>query len=61
MTGKIDYAPHYLIAKKNIHDMYKQLNTGEFTEAASLIDQTIVELRLIRAAVKTHMEPNIHE
>lgn len=61
MTSKIDYAPHYLIAKKNIHDVYKKLNDGEFTESVLLIDQTIAELRLMRAAVKSHMEPYTHE
>lgn len=53
---RLDFSPHYLAAKKNLQDLYKQLNNGEYINAASLIDETIVELRLMRTAVKTHVK-----
>lgn len=53
---QLDYAGHYLEAKKNMLETYNLLNKRQFTEAATLIDQTIVELRLMRQAVKTHIK-----
>lgn len=53
---QLEYASHYLEAKKNINKAYNLLNKRQFTDAATLIDQTIVELRLMRQAVKTHIK-----
>ena len=53
---QLDYSPHYLQAKQNLTKIYELLNKRDIIPAASLIDETIVELRLMRNAVKTHVE-----
>jgi len=52
----LDYAGHYLEVKKNLTKAHDLLNKKQFREAASLIDEMIVELRLMRQAVKTHIK-----
>jgi hypothetical protein len=56
MDKKIDYAPHYLEAKKKIDEAYRMLLVHEYEDAATLISDTIAELRLMRAAVRSHVE-----
>lgn len=55
INGKIDYAAHELQAKYLLKQTHDLLLKGEWQEAASTIDATIVELRLFRAAVKSHI------
>jgi hypothetical protein len=52
----LEYAGHYLEAKKKLTEIHELLNKRRFKEAAGLIDQTIVELRLMRQAVKTYVK-----
>lgn len=52
----LEYSNHYLQAKKNLTQIHELLNKRQFKEAAGLIDQTIVELRLMRQAVKTYVK-----
>lgn len=56
MSNKLDYAPHYLEAKKKLTEAHELLLKNRFVEAAGVIDQIVVELRLMRAAVKSHVE-----
>jgi hypothetical protein len=56
MSNKVDYAPHYLEAKKKLTEAHELLLKNKFKEAASLIDEIVVELRLMRTAVKSHAE-----
>ena len=56
MSNKLDYAPHYLEAKKKLTEAHELLLKNRFIEAAGVIDQIVVELRLMRAAVKSHVE-----
>ena len=56
MKDKIDYAPHYLEAKKKLGEAHELLLKNRFVDAAGLIDQAVVELRMMRAAVKSHVE-----
>lgn len=56
MKDKLDYAPHYLEAKKKLNEAHELLLKNRFVDAAGLIDQIVVELRLMRAAVKSHVE-----
>ena len=51
-----EYAGHYLESKKNLNQIHELLNKKQFREAAALIDQTIVELRLMRQAVRTYVK-----
>jgi hypothetical protein len=56
MVDKVDYAPHYLEAKKKLDEAYKMLLVHDYEDAATLISNTIAELRLMRAAVRSHVE-----
>jgi len=56
MKDKIDYAPHYLETKKKLTEVHELLLKNKFKEAAGMINEIIVELRLMRAAVKSHVE-----
>lgn len=53
---KLDYAPYYLDAKKKLQEAHDLLLKNRFVEATSLIDEIVVELRMMRAAVKSHVE-----
>jgi hypothetical protein len=53
---KLDYAPHYLDAKKKLQEVHELLLKNRFIEAAAMIDKIVVELRMMRAAVKSHVE-----
>ena len=56
MKQKLDYAPHYLEAKKKLQEAHDLLLRNRFVEAAATIDEIVVELRMMRAAVKSHVE-----
>jgi hypothetical protein len=56
MKDKLDYAPHYLESKKKLTEAHELLLKNKFKEAAGTINEIIVELRLMRAAVKSHVE-----
>lgn len=54
--NEIDYAPYYLEAKKKLSEAHALLNKQQYSEAASAINEIIVELRMMRVAIKSHME-----
>ena len=56
MKDKVDYAPHYLEAKKKLTEVHELLLKNKFKEAAGLIDEIVVELRLMRTAVRSHAD-----
>lgn len=56
VKSNVDYAPHYLEAKKKINDAYELLKRNRFVEATTAIDAAVVELRMMRAAVRSHVE-----
>lgn len=56
MKQPIDYAVYYLDAKKKLTEVHDLLNKKHYLEASSLIDEIVVELRMMRAAIKTHIE-----
>jgi hypothetical protein len=53
---KLDYAPHYLETKKQLNEIYQLLNNKEFRQAAGKIEFAISELRLMKAAVNSHLD-----
>ena len=56
MKQPIDYSPYELEAKKLLREINDLLKRGRYKEAAGLIDDTIVELRMMKAAVNSHMK-----
>jgi non-homologous end joining protein Ku len=56
MNKKIDFAPYYLEADKKMKEAYELLKVSKYEEAAVLIDEATIELRMMRVAVKSHVE-----
>ena len=54
-TVLLDYAVHELAAKKLMAEVHSLLLKHKYIEAAGKIDETVVELRMMRAAVKSHL------
>ena len=52
----VDYAAHELQVKWLMKQVHQLLLERDFVAAASTIDATIVELRLMRTAVKSHIK-----
>lgn len=59
-TVKIDtalnYTAHELKVKELLKEVHEHLLRNNYVSAASTIEQAIVELRLMRATVKSHVE-----
>lgn len=56
VVNKIDYTPYYLSVNESLKNTYDMLKKNQFIEAATTIDEMIVELRMMKAAVKSHVE-----
>lgn len=56
MKNKLDYAPYYLNAKKRLKEAHELLLKNQFEEAATLLDEVVIEVRMMRVAVKSHVE-----
>ncbi len=56
MKHKIDYAPYYLNAKARLQEAYDALKEGKYKEAVEILDDAAIEVRLMRVAVKSHVE-----
>lgn len=56
MKNKLDFAPYYLDVKKKLQEVHELLLKNQFVEAASKLDEVAVEVRMMRAAVKSHVE-----
>lgn len=56
MKDKLDYAPHYLEADKKLKEAYDLVLKRKFTQAAAILDEAAVAVRLMRVAVKSHAE-----
>lgn len=56
MKDKLDYAPYYLEAKKKLQEAHELLLKNNFTGALNKLDDVIVASRMMRNAVKSHVE-----
>lgn len=56
MKKPLDYSPYYLDAKTKLKEVHDLLNKQRYIDAASLLDEVVVELRMMRAAIKSHIE-----
>lgn len=52
---KVDYAPHYLEIESNLKIVHEMLKRGNYVEALSVVDEITVECRLLRTAIKSHV------
>jgi hypothetical protein len=55
MRTKLDYACHEIEAKKLIREASDLLTRSRFVDALEMIDDAIVELRMMKAAVNSHI------
>ena len=56
ITDQLDYAPHELEAKRLMKEAHKLLLRSEVVEAVKALDLALVELRLMRTAVISHIK-----
>lgn len=56
MKNKMDYSPYYLEAKKKLDEAYDALKTNQYETAALLLEEAVAEVRLMKIAVKSHVE-----
>ena len=56
IDNSLDYAAHELKIKRLMKELHEYLLRNDFVSAASTIDHAIVELRLMRAAVKNRIK-----
>lgn len=55
-TVLLDYSVHELAAKKIMKEVHDLLLKHHYVEAASKADEAIVELRMMRVAIKSHID-----
>lgn len=55
ITGLLDHSVHELELKKLLKEVHDLLLKQRYVEAASRADEAIVELRLLRTAIKSHI------
>jgi len=56
IDASLNYTAHELKVKELLKEIHEHLLRNNYVSAASTIEQAIVELRLMRAAVKSHVE-----
>ena len=53
---KLDYSPHFLEAKNKLNEIHKLLLKNEFALAAAKTEFVLAELRLMKAAINSHVK-----
>lgn len=56
MKNLLDYAPYELEVKKLVKEVSDLLRANKHKQAAPIIDDIIVELRMMKAAVNSHIK-----
>jgi hypothetical protein len=56
MKAPLDYAPYELEAKKLLREVGELLKINKHAKAATTIDDIIVELRMMKAAVNSNIK-----
>jgi hypothetical protein len=54
-NSRIDFSSHQLEVRKKMKEIHDKLLDNDYGEAANLIDHTVVELRLMKAAINSHV------
>ena len=53
---KLDYSCHELEAKKLLKEIGDNILQNRFMQASELVDEAIVELRMMKAAINSHIK-----
>jgi hypothetical protein len=56
VDSAVDYSEHELQVKRLMKEVHNLLLKSDWKAAASMIDMTVVELRLMRTAVKSQIK-----
>ena len=56
MKTPLDYAPYELEAKKLLRGISELLRLNKYKQAATTIDDVIVELRMMKSAVNSNIK-----
>ena len=56
VSDTVDYAAHELQVKRMLKDAQVSLLDNQYQKAADILDLAIVELRLMRTAVKSYVK-----
>lgn len=56
ITDQLDYTPHELEAKRLLKEIHQLLLLNDFVAAVDGLDRAMVELRLMRTAIKSHIK-----
>jgi hypothetical protein len=56
MKAPLDYAPYELEAKKLLREIGELLKLNKYKQASTTIDDVIVELRMMKAAVNSNIK-----
>jgi hypothetical protein len=56
VDSAVDYSEHELQVKRLMKEVHNLLLKNDWKAAASMIDMTVVELRLMRTAVKSQIK-----
>jgi len=56
MKTPLDYAPYELEAKKLLREISELLRLNKYKQAATTIDDVVVELRMMKAAVNSNIK-----
>ena len=56
VSDTVDYAAHELHVKRMLKDAQVSLLDNQYQKAADILDLAIVELRLMRTAVKSYVK-----
>ena len=52
---RLDYSPHQLEVKRLMMEIHKLILVNQFAEATKLVDPALAELRLMKAAINSHV------
>jgi hypothetical protein len=56
MKTPLDYAPYELEAKKLLREISELLRLNKYKQAATTIDDVIIELRMMKSAVNSNIK-----
>ena len=54
--AKVDYAPHYLLIETHLKAVHDLLKRGNYKDAAAFTEQMMVECKLLKNAIRTHVK-----
>jgi hypothetical protein len=54
-NSRLDFSPYQLEVSKKMREINEKLLKHNYEEAADIVDHTVAELRLMKAAINSHV------